>query len=249
MTDEDSLYNGIEEVQETIPGKDEVKEPEPTGEEAQASEEKATEDKTEEAAASPPETETESSQRDSRQVPIEALLDEREKRQLEARRREDLEKQIESNKEKLDLFEDPDKFMGAFASQIEARADKRFMDLSESLAAQRFDDYGDMKELFLTEIAPQSPAVMQQVQFAADPAGEMHKIASAYQQLKGVGDVDELTKKIREEERAKLKAELESKSQEDKEKLDDIPESLSETPSAGGPSEVFNVPSQEELYN
>ena len=247
----DELYNSSEEGAQPNADGQQAEEQQAQATEQQVdgqqAQEQATDSQETGAEASPPEDGQ--TQQSGTQVPIQALLDERERRQRAEQDRQRLEQQSQDNQEKLDLFEKPEEFMNHFGQQIYAASQQRFIGLSESLARERYSDYDEKLSVFMSEIAPGSPAVVQQVQAAADPAGQLYQITSQYMQLKGVGNVDELREKIREEESAKLKVEQGKEQKDEQQKLDDIPESLSETPSAGGPSEVFNPPTQEQIYN
>lgn len=168
--------------------------------------------------ATPAEQQKAPHQNESQTIPISALLDERGKRQHTERELEEYKTKIRAYEEKQakkpDLFEDPDGWQKSVHDSAEKRVKEaedrqtvRFLGLSEQLARDRYPDYNEKLETF-GKLMQQEPSLRDRMLQAPNPAEYVYRTAKQYQELQGFESVDKLRESIRNEERAKILAEM-----------------------------------------
>lgn len=221
-----------------------VEEPEAKGE----VEDKTETPEAEESEAGPTAAETPESEK--REIPIAALLDEREKRQAAQKRAEELEQQLAELAKKPDekapsVFEDEE---GAFrhleAKLEDARLQDR-IDMSREFMSMFKDDYDAREQQFL-ELAKGDAELVRKLRSHPNPAKFAYETAEKHERLSKMENLDEWEAKerarLREEVKAELKAELESEHDKDVEKRESLTPSLAKGHSAGG-----NTPVEDDL--
>ena len=165
----------------------------------------------------------------SADVPLAALLDEREKRQEAQRSNAALQERLNSqDKTPTDPFED---FEGAFNERADGlmnAVNSRFIDLTTDLARSRHDDYEEMENVFLEE-AKVNPGLLGQMQASSNPAEFAYNHAKSKHELEEAGDLNALKAKIR----AEVESELLDESNKDQSNRDSVPNSLSGARASG----------------
>ena len=162
------------------------------------------------------------------EVPLAALLDEREKRQEAQRSYAALQEQMSSKKEPTDPFED---FEGAFnemADGLMQAVNSRFIDLTTDLERSLHNDYEEMESLFLKEAAT-DPSLIHKMQNSSNPAKFAYNHAKSKSELEEAGDLDALKAKIR----AELETEILGEASKDRDTRDSVPNSLSDARASG----------------
>ena len=188
---------------------------------------------------------------DDGKVPIQALLEEREKRQqYERELKEFREQQDKAKKEapKLpDYFENPDAYNAAIERMVQERVtgleqkvnqqmSQAWLSMSERAAKARYQDFDVMLEAFSKE-AQTNPVLAAQMMQSPDPGDYVYQTGRKLQALSSTPDLDSLREQMREEIRAELLAEARKGEDEKRARLDSIPKSLSREQSAAGPRE------------
>lgn len=186
---------------------------------------------------------------DDGKVPIQALLDEREKRQQYERELKEFREQQEKAKKdapKLpDYFEDPDGYNAAVerlvqerVSSLEAKVNQQmsaaWLSMSERAAKARYQDFDEKLEAFSKE-AQNNPVLAAQMMQSPDPGEYVYQTGKKLQALSTTPDLDSLREQMREELRAELLAEMKQGEDAKKAKLAAVPKSLSKEQSAAGP--------------
>ena len=199
---------------------------EPKGEEVTEEEAKA------ELEAKPKEKDDETPASKSADVPLAALMDERDKRQTFEKENAALREQLQANNdeaaEDLDPFEDFEGAFNAKANSLLQTVDSRFIDLTANLARSQHKDYDEMEAAFLSE-AKTNPTLLEQMRTNSNPAEFAYQHAKSKTELEEAGDIDALKAKIR----AEVEAELLGKSNKEKDDRESVPDSLSDARSAG----------------
>ena len=155
---------------------------------------------------------------DVKQVPLAAMLDERDKRQELQKRLEALEAERESQqKEKVDFWENPEAAVDAKVSEkvsaLEQQFTNGYLSLSMQYSRSFHDDFDTAKDAF-AEAATQNPALADMALKSEMPGEYIYNTGKQFMELDSVGgDVNALRERIRNEERAKLMAEYEVKRQ------------------------------------
>jgi hypothetical protein len=218
----------------------EVVEETPEKPEAETTEETEETPEGEETEESPPD-----SDKDKRDIPIQALLDEREKRQAAQKRADDLEKQIaelskKPDDKRPDVFEDQDKYNASIDESIKHESLKVRMEISRDFMSMLKDDYAEREAEFL-ELAQDDAGLATRLKEHPNPARFAYETAVKANKLKEMGDVDEWREKekarIREEVLKELEAIEAEGAEKDKQKRDSITPSLAKGRSAAGTSE------------
>lgn len=202
-----------------------------------------------EAEAVKPEPEQPKAKTDDGKVPIQALLEEREKRQQYERELKDFRDQQEKAKSpKLpDYFENPDEYNAAIERMVQERVSgveqrvnqqmsQAWLSMSERAAKARYTDFDAMLEAFSKE-AETNPVLAAQMMQSPDPGEYVYQTGRKLQALSSTPDLDSLREQMREEIRAELLAEARKGEDEKRARLDSIPKSLSREQSAAGPRE------------
>lgn len=107
------------------------------------------------------------------------------------------------------------------------------LDLSEAFAREKYNDFDAKLEVFASMVT-ENPALYAQMVQQVNPAEFAYKTASNQQKLKEMGDPTEYEKRIREEERARVKAEYDAKIEEEVKKRTSLPGSIANASGAGG---------------
>lgn len=228
----EDAFNGkpvepVEEPAEEIKAEEPVEEPEePKGEEKPESEEP---EKVEEPEAEPPAAKV------TKEVPLPALLDERDKRKAAEARAKDLEKRLEEKKESPNFWDDPEKAVADVRESLEAEFDKKLTEkmfrFSIKTASHRHNDYQEAFDAF-KQAAEDNPALANMAADSDDPGDEIYRIGKNFLQLEqSGGDIEAMREKIRAEERDKILAELKAK----EDKLSSVPQAITDTQSAAAP--------------
>lgn len=165
------------------------------------------------------------------EVPLPALLDEREKRQEAQRTIANLQQQLDASKteSRVDPLEDFDAAFNQRADHLMQSVNSRFIDLSANFARSIHKDYDDMEAVFLQELE-QNPSLVKEMESNANPAEFAYQYAKSKSELAEAGDIDSLKAKLREE----IKAEMLEESGKSEETRNSVPESLSDARSSGG---------------
>lgn len=79
----------------------------------------------------------------------------------------------------------------------------RFLDLSEDLARDTFEDYDEVKDGYIEQVKS-NPAELQAILASANPAKELYKRAKARKTAEEIGNPEEFRKKLLSELRAEL---------------------------------------------
>ena len=222
------------EQQEELELKQPAEEPEAEEVEAKAEEPKAKEP---EKPAPPP--------GDEGKVPLQALLDEREKRQQYEKELKAFREQQEQAKAKSpklpDYFEDPEGYNAAVEKMIAERVavtEQKFqqqmstawLSMSERAAKARYEDFDEKLAAFEKE-AQTNPVLAAQMMQSPDPGDYVYQTGKKLMALSTTPDLDSLREQIRNE----LMAEMKQGEAEKKAKLASVPRSLSKEQSAAGP--------------
>ena len=174
---------------------------------------------------------------ESKSVPIQALMAEREKRQAAEKQIESF-KQQEADKPAPDIFEDQAAYTKHFQEQID---NNRFNDRANQSEFYAQREFG-VEELALKvetfkELKATNPALESQVLNAVSPYHEIADIVSKHEKMEKMQNIDEFEATTRAEieaqVRAEIKAEIEGKATADKNLRDSIPTSLVDERSQG----------------
>jgi len=208
---------------------DDVEETTATAEPEQVEDEPKAEETVEEVAA--PTAETVDNTKEANAFKAMAL-DERTKRQALESQLASLQKPVETP----DAFVNPDEAIAHGDNTIRHEFNERFLNMSESQARSRHDDFDSMNDVFFNEMAATNPDLINQANKAPDPYEFVYQQAKTHNEFKGVNSVDDLRSKIEVEIRAKLEAEYADKANVATEKAisNALPQSLSNTTAKGG---------------
>lgn len=182
--------------------------------------------------AEPPAAET------TKEVPLAALLDERDKRKEIQSELERLKAERESTQqEKVDFWENPEAALTAMEERLtqqwEAKTTNALLSYSMQSASYRHEDYDEQKDAF-AEAAKENPALADQALASPDPGEYIYTTGKQFSQLNAVGgDISALEQRIRNEIRAEFDAKAKAKT----DKLKAVPTSLTDETSASTPRE------------
>lgn len=214
MTDELSALIGDDPVE--TPGV--VETPEPTPEPEQGVKQEVSE----------PPSETPKEQVEPDSWTKAAVLDERKKRQaLEAEIEQLRKAQQQPEQKKVDLFEDPDAWQRNLSEQFNHQVLETRISMSREMFAAMKDDYEEAEAAFV-DYAKQYPELITQMTQAAVPAKfayEQGKKVLAFNEFQKF-DAETVRAKIREEERAKVMAELQQQQSAKQSKVANLTPSL-----------------------
>lgn len=228
------MANELDDVFEDSPLDAGSSDREPEPQETQATEPETTEDPASEGTEAPAdesaeqsgdkeEVETPPVQQES-MVPLAALQDERDRRQMAERHAQQLQQEQMENlrrqnqqlaqqrPEEVNPFDDPDAYERQLyeqrlAQQVDDRMFNALSNMSVYQAQQRHEDYGEKEQLF-TRLAEANPGLAQQMRAHPDPAEFAYQTASQYLMLQEVGkDPAAYEEKVREKVKAELLAE------------------------------------------
>ncbi len=156
----------------------------------------------------------------------------RTKAEDEVRKRQSLEKKVEP----ADAYTEPDKAIEQAVQMSDQRSETRFLNMSESQANARYDDFEAMKSVFFDEMVADNPSLQVQALSEPDPYAFIYNQAKNFSEMKGVGNLSEWTKNKEKEIRGKIEAENAEKAKAEAEQAinDAIPNTLSDVTAAAG---------------
>ncbi len=224
------MSNGLENLYESLTGAEvEAEKPEQEQEPEQTEEVKEEGVKAEETA---PPAESQAPAKEERFIPINALLDEREKRQRLEAELAQYKAKAEPAKEDAtsiedELFSNPAEVLKRILMEAQAMSDRRTIDLSEAILYETKPDAQEKIDAF-KEALQQNPALYQQMLQHPNPAGFAYKEGAKFLSVKSM-PTDMAT--YEKELRAKIEAELAAKYSQKGGKLpSSIPTTLSDVP-------------------
>lgn len=181
--------------------------------------------------------------KEDKTVPYAAMKAEREKRQAEQQRREQLEREVAQLRQAApepSFYEAPEQFVQA----MEQRANER---LYLALEAQAREAYPDYDEVFaaVKEHAEGNPAVRQEILSAPNPAVAAYKLGKKLREFERMQDPGAYRQQIEAEVRAKVEAEFKAKEAERAKAVAALPPDLTQARSAKGQF----VPASESVFD
>ncbi len=221
-----------EATEETKSQETEVADEEKSDTEVEATEVAETEETPTGEDAAPPAAE------DVKKVPLAAVLDERDKRKELQKQVEQLEaEKAETEKEKVDFWENPE---GAVQSAIKTEVDKLnaqrqsdYLSISMQMSRKFHDDFDQALESF-SKAAEENPALADMALQADMPGEYIYETGIQFKQLNEMGgDLNAMRDQMRREIREEVLAEIKQK----EDKIDEVPEALTDEPSATPPRE------------
>ena len=129
-------------------------------------------------------------------------LDERGKRQALQQQMQALQAPVEVP----DAYVEPDKAIQFGTDQVMMQMESRILNMSESQARGRHNDFDAMKDTFFNEMVAKNPALEQQASQQADPYEFVYQQAKNFVDFKDVTSMDDLRAKIEAETEAKYAA-------------------------------------------
>ena len=167
----------------------------------------------------------------SQNVPLTALMAERDKRQA-------LERQIaETTAAKPptpapDVFEDQAAYTQHMTQQVSEAVFQSTLNTSEFHARREYKDLDDKMAIF-REISAINPALKEQVQNSPSPFHEAYDVVAKHEKMQRMENIDDWEATKTAEIEAKVRAEFEGKKQADTDLRETIPTSLVSEPSKG----------------
>lgn len=161
-------------------------------------------------------------------VPLAALMAERDKRQEEARQRQELEarlRQFEQQQPQPSFFEAPEEYLGTVLQQHEERSQQRMWLALEEQAREVYPDYEEVFQSVM-EAAQSNPLIAQQLRQTPNPAIAAYKLGKQLREMKAMQDPATYRAQIEAEVRAKVTAEMEAKEAARQKAIDAIPPDL-----------------------
>lgn len=183
------------------------------------------------------------------QVPLAALMAERDKRQQEKAQREALQRELDQIKARdqqpaPNFFEDPEAFVQRVSQSAEQQAQARLFAALEADAREQFPDFQEVMDE-LVEQARDNPALRDQVFNSPNPAKAAYRLGKQLREMKAMQDPDAYRAKLEAELRAKWEAEQKAKDEARAKAAADVPPDLAAARSSTGaampaPGSVFN---------
>ena len=147
-------------------------------------------------------------------VPLAALMAERDKRQQEAAARKELERRLaEYEKQRPEppkFYENPEQAVDHRVREVEARANQRLFAALEASAREAHPDYDEVVEE-LTQQAQGNPALAQQIFASPNPATAAYRLGKQLREMKAMQDPAAYRAKVEAEIRASIAAEQAAK--------------------------------------
>jgi len=153
--------------------------------------------------------------------------------------------------ERPDAYVNPDQAIDYGNNEIRAEFNDRFLNMSESQARGRHDDFDVMNKTFFNEMVVDNPVLAQQAMSAPDPYEFVYQQAKTHDEFKGVNSMAEYKDKLRSEMRTELEAEYADKTKTDVDNAinNALPQTLStatatggnQTPTWAGPTSLGNI--------
>jgi hypothetical protein len=191
------------------------------------------------------------SRQDHGPIPIQALLDEREKRQRAERELEEWRRRATpppSPPQRPDVFADPDGAFQHIEQQVSEQVTRARLDMSVMMEQASKPDYAEKESAFI-EAVRANPALYQQMLADPHPAGFAYRVGSQVLAMREIGDPAGYRERIEKELREKLEAEYAAKYQQvqpppQATPLPAFPTSLSTARAAAprSPAPAFNGP-------
>lgn len=178
----------------------------------------------------PPSVET------TKEVPLAAMLDERDKRKaLQAELDRMKAEQEKATEDKVDFWENPEAAINSVKEGLRGEFQQQLvagrLELSMQIAKTYHDDYDTQLESFKTA-AQENPALVDQALQSDHPGEYIYSVGKQFADLDSMGgDLNAMRETIRNEERAKLMAEMKGK----EDKLSSVPQPITDEPSAAPP--------------
>lgn len=173
-------------------------------------------------------------------IPIAALLDEREKRQTLQRELEELKKTQAPKEEATDFFEDPEGALKARDQAFEEKILQNKLEMSQAMAKESHPDFDELLGKFNKAMEADETLKGRAKVIWNDALSQPHPALSVYNAVKHeltvqeLSDPDEYRKKIEAEIRAEIaKEEKAPGDKTEKAATPDIPESLADERSVG----------------
>ena len=182
--------------------------------------------------------------KESKEVPLAALLDERDKRkelQSELEQLKKAQEEAKQNQEDLpDFWENPQAHLEVIERKFEEKIQQKEQELNARLlqssmvsAAYRHKDFDQYREAF-AQAAEQNNALVDQALMSPDPGEYIYETGRQFAQFDEVGgDIDSLRAKIR----AEIMQELAEKDESKKTKLAAVPTPITDETNASAPQE------------
>jgi hypothetical protein len=148
-------------------------------------------------------------------IPIQALLDERERRQKAERERDEWRQRAApppAPPVRPDVFADPDGAFSHIEQQVSEQVTRARLDMSVMMEQASKPDYADKEAAFI-EAVKANPALYQQMMSDPHPAGFAYRVGSQVLAMREIGDPAGYRERIEQELREKLEAEYAAKYQ------------------------------------
>lgn len=161
-------------------------------------------------------------------VPLAALMAERDKRQEEARQRQEIEarlRQYEQQQAQPSFYEAPEQYLGTVLQQHEEQSQKRLWLALEEQAREVYPDYEEVFQTVL-EASENNPMIAHQLRQSANPALAAYKLGKKMREMVAMQDPVTYRAQIEAEVRAKVTAEMEAKEAARLKAIDAIPPDL-----------------------
>jgi len=246
MSDELETFLTDEAATEETPAEDSATEETPQTEEPQAAE--STGDKDAEATAEDVPPTPEKTEKQSDNVPISALLDEREKRQQYQQQLKDTQaqlQQMQQPREAPDLLDDQGGFVNHIQQQVDNQIRSSAIQMSQEMMRSQHEDYEQVESKFL-EMATANPELGAQMSNHPMPAKFVYDTVKNAEQYADMQNVPAYKAKLKAEARAEveaeIKAEAQAKADKDAKLNGALSPSLATTRAAGANNEALSIP-------
>ena len=138
-------------------------------------------------------------------------IDERRKRQALEQRLKELESQKPEIKDD-DYWDNPKDVIQKTRTDIENSFNGKLYAVTEELTRDAYEDYDEMVDYFVQNLADQNPGILETARAKANPHRYIYQETKKLRKLAEIGDIDKyeqtLREKIAAEERAKIEAEF-----------------------------------------
>ena len=175
----------------------------------------------------------------AKEVPLTALLDERDKRKQAQSELEGLKRQLEETREKPDFWEDPQSTVETLVNEkvgeLETKFNQGYLNLSMHHSRLAHDDFDDAKEAFI-KAAEENPALANAAVQAELPGEYIYKTGKEFMALSTYGDVDSAIEAAKREAVEEYIARQAEKDKGNAEKIAAVPTPITEESSVGDPS-------------
>jgi hypothetical protein len=163
------------------------------------------------------------------------------------RQLEEKAKPKEEEEEQANYYDDPEKAISQVERRIRAEVTKAKLDLSESFARDKYQDFDEKLEIFDSMIR-ENPELHRDMLNSQNPAEFVYKKAANKIKMEKFKDPDQFEKETKDQARAEVEKEYRSKFDALQKKLDEalkkqgIPTSLADARGSGAPT-IKNEPS------